>query len=579
MPATQAVELPEGADLEVAALIGCAAMTGVGAVFNTAAVRPGERAVVFGCGGVGQCIVQGLRAAGAYPIVAVDVTEAALELARASGATDTVLAGSEDDRRAIRRATRRRRRRRVRGARAARDDRGGLRVAGRRRTRRDRRHARTRRHDHDQRLQPGGAGALARGLALRLVAPALRRAAAGRAGGRRPALARLADRAPLPARRDQRRLRRPALRRPRARRHHVRASYDASQSATIGRTRGSTLASSIHSRSVWSSPPTGPEAVDRGDADVARPGAVGDAARRLLERRLAVRGERAQRSGGQLRRALHGREAAVVAEREHDALVVADARGCGRARSRGRGSSAARTSITPQASAGTVFLTSPECSWVATAVMPGRAWCSSPSMRSSSRASARSAERPSSGEVPACAGTPCAVTVTQQPALREVTIAPDSRPHSRQSAASAPCMRRERERRDVAALLVGHASAARPRCRCPRGARARPAPTSTPPFMSATPGPRARSPSTRSGPRGGGTRREDRVVVAEQQDPRASGGRACAPRRAGRPARAGDRRRSRPRPPTARSALRRHRVRRRWPVGESIAHSWRRRSR
>ena len=98
VPATQAVELPEGADLEVAALIGCAAMTGVGAVFNTAGVRPGERAVVFGCGGVGQCIVQGLRAAGAHPIVAVDVTEAALELARASGATDTVLAGSDDDR-------------------------------------------------------------------------------------------------------------------------------------------------------------------------------------------------------------------------------------------------------------------------------------------------------------------------------------------------------------------------------------------------------------------------------------------------------------------------------------------------
>ncbi len=106
IPATQAVELPEGADLEVAALIGCAAMTGVGAVFNTARVRPGERAVVFGCGGVGQCIVQGLRAAGAHPIVAVDVTEAALALARASGATETVLAGSGDDRRAIRRATR-----------------------------------------------------------------------------------------------------------------------------------------------------------------------------------------------------------------------------------------------------------------------------------------------------------------------------------------------------------------------------------------------------------------------------------------------------------------------------------------
>ena len=105
VPATQAIELPEGTDLEVAALIGCAAMTGVGAVLNTARVQPGERAVVFGCGGVGQCIVQGLRAAGAHPIVAVDVTEASLELARSSGATETVLAGSEDDRHAIKRAT------------------------------------------------------------------------------------------------------------------------------------------------------------------------------------------------------------------------------------------------------------------------------------------------------------------------------------------------------------------------------------------------------------------------------------------------------------------------------------------
>jgi S-(hydroxymethyl)glutathione dehydrogenase/alcohol dehydrogenase len=105
VPATQAIELPAGTDLEVAALIGCAAMTGVGAVFNTARVQPGERAVVFGCGGVGQCIVQGLRASGAHPIVAVDVTEAALELARASGATETVLAGSGNDRKEIRRAT------------------------------------------------------------------------------------------------------------------------------------------------------------------------------------------------------------------------------------------------------------------------------------------------------------------------------------------------------------------------------------------------------------------------------------------------------------------------------------------
>jgi S-(hydroxymethyl)glutathione dehydrogenase/alcohol dehydrogenase len=106
VPATQAIELPQGADIEVAALIGCAAMTGVGAVFTTAAVRPGERAVVFGCGGIGQCIIQGLRAVGAYPIVAVDVSQAALELAVASGASETVRAGGDDDRRAIKRATR-----------------------------------------------------------------------------------------------------------------------------------------------------------------------------------------------------------------------------------------------------------------------------------------------------------------------------------------------------------------------------------------------------------------------------------------------------------------------------------------
>ena len=160
---------------------------------------------------------------------------------------------------------------------------------------------------------------------------------------------------------------------------------------------------------------------------------------------------------GELGRAPHGREAAVVAEREDDARRACRPRGCGRARSRDRRRRARARRSTPQASSGTVFLTSPACIWVATAVMPGREPCSSPSIRSSSRASARSAERPSSGEVPACAGTPCAVSVTQQPALREVTIAPDVAAALEAERGVRAVHRRERVRRDVAALLVGHA--------------------------------------------------------------------------------------------------------------------------
>ena len=74
----------------------------------------------------------------------------------------------------------------------------------------------------------------------------------------------------------------------------------------------------------------GAEAVDRRDADVARPGAVRDAAGRLLERRLAVRRELAERRGRQLGRALHRREAAVVAD-ANTTPSWARPRGCARA--------------------------------------------------------------------------------------------------------------------------------------------------------------------------------------------------------------------------------------------------------
>jgi Zn-dependent alcohol dehydrogenase len=76
--------------LQTAALFGCAVMTGVGAVVNTARVEPGASVAVFGLGGVGLSAILGARASGAYPIVAVDLLDSKLELARALGATHTV---------------------------------------------------------------------------------------------------------------------------------------------------------------------------------------------------------------------------------------------------------------------------------------------------------------------------------------------------------------------------------------------------------------------------------------------------------------------------------------------------------
>jgi len=81
---------------EIAALFGCAVMTGVGAVVNTARVQPGESAVSFGMGGVGLAALIGAVAAGAYPVVAVDLQAHKLDLARALGATHTVAADSAD---------------------------------------------------------------------------------------------------------------------------------------------------------------------------------------------------------------------------------------------------------------------------------------------------------------------------------------------------------------------------------------------------------------------------------------------------------------------------------------------------
>jgi Zn-dependent alcohol dehydrogenase len=95
IPASTAIRVDPALPLEQVALLGCAVMTGVGAVRNTAGVRAGESVVVIGCGGVGLSVIQGARIAGASPIVAVDVVPAKLELAAALGATDAVAGGDD----------------------------------------------------------------------------------------------------------------------------------------------------------------------------------------------------------------------------------------------------------------------------------------------------------------------------------------------------------------------------------------------------------------------------------------------------------------------------------------------------
>jgi len=91
-------ELP----FEHAALFGCAVLTGVGAVLNTAHLQAGQTAAVIGLGGVGLAAVLGAVAAGASRIVAVDLNDEKLALARALGATDTLNATTPDAALAIR---------------------------------------------------------------------------------------------------------------------------------------------------------------------------------------------------------------------------------------------------------------------------------------------------------------------------------------------------------------------------------------------------------------------------------------------------------------------------------------------
>ena len=81
---------PQGAPGDVLALLGCAVTTGLGIVFHNARLLPGQSIAVFGAGGVGLNVVQGADLVNAYPIVALDRSDAKLEFARQFGATHTV---------------------------------------------------------------------------------------------------------------------------------------------------------------------------------------------------------------------------------------------------------------------------------------------------------------------------------------------------------------------------------------------------------------------------------------------------------------------------------------------------------
>src|SRR5262249_47498573 len=82
--------IPGDSDLEVAALFGCAVTTGFGVVENNAKLRIGESIVVYGAGGIGLNIVQAAALVSAYPIIAVDLHDNRLALARQMGATHII---------------------------------------------------------------------------------------------------------------------------------------------------------------------------------------------------------------------------------------------------------------------------------------------------------------------------------------------------------------------------------------------------------------------------------------------------------------------------------------------------------
>ncbi len=99
------VKIDPAIPLDIAALVGCGVVTGVGAVIHAAKVEPGNTVAVIGCGGVGLSCVNGAALAGAGRIIALDTQPAKLDLARLMGATDTLNVGDADPVKAVRELT------------------------------------------------------------------------------------------------------------------------------------------------------------------------------------------------------------------------------------------------------------------------------------------------------------------------------------------------------------------------------------------------------------------------------------------------------------------------------------------
>ena len=103
--AGQATKVNTAAKPEVAGLIGCGVMAGLGAAMNTGQVSRGDSVAVFGCGGVGDAAIEGSRLAGAHTIIAVDIDDKKLEWAKEFGATHVIDSTKVDPIEAIREIT------------------------------------------------------------------------------------------------------------------------------------------------------------------------------------------------------------------------------------------------------------------------------------------------------------------------------------------------------------------------------------------------------------------------------------------------------------------------------------------
>jgi S-(hydroxymethyl)glutathione dehydrogenase/alcohol dehydrogenase len=96
VPEHAAIRIDPSFPLELAALVGCGVLTGVGAVIHTAQVTPASTVAVIGCGGVGLSAIQGARLAGASQVIAVDRIPGKLAMATDNGSTHTVDASATD---------------------------------------------------------------------------------------------------------------------------------------------------------------------------------------------------------------------------------------------------------------------------------------------------------------------------------------------------------------------------------------------------------------------------------------------------------------------------------------------------